>query len=269
MSSRQEKAYQIYKTSRIRKTNDGWIVPSQTGQGTYLVKFKQLVPSCTCPDCSLRKTRCKHIQAVEFYLKRQVEDDIETTECQIKTYSQNWSAYDKAQCNEQETFMELLADLCKNVPNPRYNFGRPRLPLSDLIFTCALKVYSTFSYRRFMSYCKQAHSKEHISKVPCYASISHFMQKQEITPILHELIQQSSLPLKSVETEFAVDSSGFSTTRFARYYSFKHGKDLTYRNWVKAHVISGVKTNIITGIEITDEKATLLLPTIYTKLLKP
>jgi transposase len=90
-----------------------------------------------------------------------------------------------------------------------------------------------------------------IDSKPCYASVGHFLQKEEITNILKELIQISSTPLKEVETDFAVDSSGFSTSRFARYYSFKHQKDLKYRMWIKAHVMSGVKTNIITSVEVT------------------
>ncbi len=79
------------------------------------------------------------------------------------------------------------------------------------------------------------------------------MRNKETTPLLQKLIQISSLPLSSVESQFAVDSSGFSTSRFARYYSFKHGKDMKYRHWLKAHVMSGVKTNIVTSIELTEE----------------
>ena len=63
------------------------------------------------------------------------------------------------------------------------------------------------------------------------------------------------MPLASVETDFAVDSSGFSTSRFARYYSFRHGKDSKYRKWVKCHIACGTKTNIVTGVEVTEENA--------------
>ncbi|MFZ3169683.1 MAG: transposase [Candidatus Methanoperedens sp.] len=61
--------------------------------------------------------------------------------------------------------------------------------------------------------------------------------------------------LKSVEHDFAVDSSGFSTSRFARYFSYKHGKDMKYRAWLKAHVSIGVKTNIVTSVIITEDYA--------------
>ena len=90
-----------------------------------------------------------------------------------------------------------------------------------------------------------------IDQLFTYPCISNFMNREDITNILKNLIKLSSTPLKEIETTFAVDSSGFSTCRFARYYSFKHQKDLKYRMWIKAHVISGVKTNIITSVEVT------------------
>ena len=42
--------------------------------------------------------------------------------------------------------------------------------------------------------------------------------------ILKQLIVESSLPLKAVELDFAVDSSGFSSSRFTRWYDQKYGK---------------------------------------------
>jgi hypothetical protein len=41
--------------------------------------------------------------------------------------------------------------LCANVEQPEYKFGRPTLPVSDILFASVLKVYTTFSLRRFMS----------------------------------------------------------------------------------------------------------------------
>ena len=77
------------------------------------------------------------------------------------------------------------------------------------------------------------------------------MNKEEVKQILEQLITISSFPLKEVEKDFAIDSSGFSTSRFARWFDYKWGKERKYKIWLKAHIISGVKTNIITGIKIT------------------
>jgi len=60
------------------------------------------------------------------------------------------------------------------------------------------------------------------------------------------------MPLRSVETKFAIDSTGFRTTRFNEYCKEKHNTGREHQ-WIKAHLCTGVKTNIVTSVEITDE----------------
>lgn len=256
--SREERGKLLAKSTRIVKTPQGWRVTSQTNTSRdYIVRYIKDEPKCSCPDCELRHQRCKHIYAVEFYIKKQIDEEGKITETKgVKiSYSQDWKAYDKAQTNEKLVFLKLLKDLCNFVEQPNYKFGRPKLPLSEMIFSSALKVYSTFSLRRFMSDVKIAKEMNLIDDVPYFASIGHFMQRKEITNILKELIQISASPLREVESDFAVDSSGFSTSRFARYYDYKYGKERNYRIWLKAHVIIGVKTNVVASCEITEGEA--------------
>ena len=52
--------------------------------------------------------------------------------------------------------------------------------------------------------------------------------------------------------DFAVDSSGFTTSRFTRWYDHKYGKVIAQQDWVKCHLMCGVKTNIVTAVEIRD-----------------
>ena len=54
-----------------------------------------------------------------------------------------------------------------------------------------------------------------------------------------------------MESQFAADSSGFSTCRFDRWYDAKWGKEKSQRHWLKAHIVIGTKTNIITAVEVT------------------
>jgi transposase len=98
-----------------------------------------------------------------------------------------------------------------------------------------------------------AREKGHIDAIPCYSTICRFMQRDETTSILSEIVMLTSLPLKNIETLFAVDSTGFGTNYFQRWYSFKYGKEMKSKKWIKCHFISGVKTNIITGVKITSE----------------
>jgi len=240
---------------RIKKKGNEWRVPSQTRHIYYRVRYEGFAnkPKCSCPDYEFHKEKCKHIFAVEFTLKREIDtegNEILTKSVKV-TYPQNWSAYDKSQTNEKTFFMKLLKDLCNDIPELNYTFGRPKLSMSDMVFASALKVYSTFSLRRFISNIKDAERDGHVSKAPCFASVSHFMQKEEITPILTSLIKKSSLALKSVETDFAIDSSGFSTSKFGRWHDYRFGKDQVKRIWLKANLMVGVKTNIVTGLKIS------------------
>lgn len=254
--TREERGKVLYKSTRIVQTPKGfWRVTSQTNpKRQYKVTFNGHQPKCECPDCVMRRKKCKHIWAVEFYLKQQIDEEGKVTQTKgVKiTYAQKWKAYDKSQTNEKLIFMRLLKDLTGFVEQPDYKFGRPKLPISELTFNAVMKVYSTFSLRRFMSDSKIAREMKLIDNVPCYASVGHFLQREDMTEILTGLITLSSLPLKEVETDFSVDASGFSTSRFARWFDKKWGKEKKYRIWLKANVISGVKTNIITGVKITE-----------------
>ena len=103
-----------------------------------------------------------------------------------------------------------------------------------------------------MSDMKIAKEMNLVDEVPSYMTISNYMNKIEVTNILKKLISISASPLREVETDFAVDSSGFSTSRFGRWFDYKYGRERTHRLWLKAHLISGTKTNIITGCEVTE-----------------
>ena len=70
-------------------------------------------------------------------------------------------------------------------------------------------------------------------------SVAHYMENLDLTPILKDLITVTSLPLTSVETDFTIDSSGFSTSRFVRWFDKKYGKEKDYRTWIKAHLVWG------------------------------
>ena len=169
----------------------------------------------------------------------------------IGTSSQNWPAYNAAQTNEKDHFQILLKDLCASISEPtRAKKGRRPIPISDSLFSAVFKVYSTVSGRRFMSDLRAAHGNGFISKLPCYNSIFNALESEAITPILIDLITQSSLPLKAWETSFACDSSGFSASRFDRWFDHKHGKERIQRAWVKTHIMCGVATNIVTAVEI-------------------
>ena len=253
METRKTKGLEIAKTSRITKTEKGWEVPSQSGHGNYLVQSDGFGALCNCPDYITRNCKCKHIFAVEFIVTQEIDNKGNmTTQVIKKTYAQNWSSYDEASIHQKEIFLKLLSEIT-NVNNPDYKFGRPTLSMSDMLYASILKVFTTFSLRRFMSDVQIAQEKGYVETKPCYASIGHFMQRKDITSLLSEMVTLTSLPLRNIEKDFAIDSTGFGTSNFQRWFSFKHGKELSSKKWVKCHAMIGTKTNIVTSVKITSE----------------
>lgn len=216
----------------------------------------------TCLDHEMRRVKCKHIYAVEYTIRREYATNGETstlteTVTVRKTYKQEWPAYNAAQANEKDQFQSLLHQLCQGIGGPSQNMGRPRLSFEDMIFSACFKVYSTVSGRRFMSDLRDAHRKRLHIKSPHYNSAFNYFESEALTPYLEMLIEESSLPLAAIEKDFAVDSSGFSTSRFVQWVKAKYTNPrlLEARDWVKVHLMCGVKTNIVTAVTITDRFA--------------
>jgi len=270
MDGRQARGLEIANTLRIRRNNNGYIVPSQRGgtHAKYAVIMEGPKPSCTCPDYELTGLKCKHQWAVEYMIQRTLNFDgsetvtetVRVTETvERKTYPQNWPAYNAAQTHEKDHFMVLLRDLCAGLPEPetKRGRGRPRLSPRDAIFAAIMKVYTTVSARRSMSDLREAKERGYIGKLPCHNSVLNVLESANLTPILHNLIIESSLPLKAVEADFAVDSSGFTTSRFQSWFDHRYGHETPGRHhtWIKAHIMCGVKTNVVTAIEIHGQHA--------------
>src|SRR5260370_20426495 len=262
MDARQQRAEELLATGMIHRQGHVWFVPSQSGGGRHAVVFQGDAANCDCSDFELRQLPCKHIIAVKMLRARELlgipmPQSPETPPVQSrKTYSQSWTEYNAAQTNEKVHFQDLLAELCRTVPEPlRQKTGRRSLPLADSLFASVFKVYSTVSARRFMCDLAEARERGHIGRLPHFNSVLNGLDNTAMTPILFDLIRQSALPLCVVEQDFAVDSSGFMTSRFVRWYDQKYGTTRQKHEWVKVHLVCGVKTNIVTAVEILDKGA--------------
>ncbi|HWE96242.1 MAG TPA: transposase [Tepidisphaeraceae bacterium] len=258
---------EIAAVARIVRDGNYHLVPSQSGQPRYKVWYNEDQPSCNCPDFETRGCKCKHIWAVQYTIQREttvavdphgattVVDTVTVTETR-KTYAQDWPAYNEAQINEKRHFQVLLADLCKNLVTPaQEGRGQRRIPMPDAVFSAVFKVYSLFSARRFTSDLCDAQAKGYIDKVPHFNSVLRYLENPELFDILTHLIEQAALPLKSVEEKFAVDSTGFAFSRFTRWFDIKYNRFTAEQQWVKAHFCTGVKTNVITAVEIHGKDA--------------
>ena len=264
MDAREQRGLVIAATARnIRRKSDHlWTVPSSQGAGHPAYHVNPEKKTCTCLDHQEAGHFCKHLFAVKYTIEREYSDDgivmtekesltVQTTR---KTYTQDWRNYNLAQTNEKAKFQMLLRGLYDGLHGPKQiGRGCRMIPLDDAIFAAVFKVYSTVSGRRFMCDLKDSHEKGYINRVPCYNSIFNVLESEKTTAVLESLIAESATPLKAIETTFAIDSSGFSGCRFDKWFDQKWGELKSKRAWVKAHVMTGVKTNVVTSVTVTDE----------------
>jgi hypothetical protein len=277
MSIREAKGRDIADKARITKSGNLYLVPSQSGGKRYQVD--PIAQSCSCPDFEFTGFKCKHQYAVEFTVERERKTVTETkadgatkttvtetVKVSRKTYPQQWPAYNMAQTKEKAIFLYLLHQLCQGVGSPaQRGAGRRRFPLEDMLFAMCYKVYSTVSTRRFMTDFRDAHARGYVSSLPCYNSIINYFESEVSTPYLQMLIEESGLPLQAIEEDFAIDSSGLSTGARLKWHDSKWGKvhvefgdtsrRVDRRDWLKIHICTGVKTNVVTAVEVTDSHA--------------
>ncbi len=97
----------------------------------------------------------------------------------------------------------------------------------------------------------EAKNSRYVTKVPHFNSVLNFFDTESATAVLQGFIERSAAPLVAIETEFAVDSTGFAGARYARWFDEKYGKPKSKIEWIKLHAMVGVKTNAITSCKIT------------------
>ena len=254
---KQQKGLIIAKENSIKQiTDDTWRVQRQSNCSKYYtIKVTPDGPTCTCANWKSEKEKCKHIYAMEYLIKNGYEKlkEIDYPEIKRKTYSQDWNKYNHAQKIEKREFMKMLSNLLSNIREKEYEFGRPNIPVSDILYALIFKVYSGLSTRRFSSDIHHAKEMDYIYQEMSYNTLFKYIKDESLQPFLVDLVELTASPLRDIETDFAADSSGFGTSQFQRWFSYKHQKDKRMKKWVKCHIMTGVKTNIITAVRITTE----------------
>jgi transposase len=255
MDMRELKALELAARARITFDGEKWAVPSQSSPRTYRVT---LDPNrCECEDWATRQASCKHTVAARLVRERdggQVAPVVTDSVPKRPTYRQNWSAYNLAQHTEKHRLQVLLAELCSRVPEPEYaGTGRRPVRMADRLFACIFKVYSTVSSRRFACDLNDATDAGHLSRSVHPNKVNEWLAEAELTELLRDLVVRSALPMIPLEEKFAVDSSGFSTSRFVRWFDEKYGVERSGHQWIKSHILVGCRTNVAVAIEMTSK----------------
>jgi transposase len=254
--ARQQRALALVASKRDRIKHVAgarWMVPSATDTGGYVVDVDQ--QTCSCPDHEERGTKCKHIWAVMIIRQEQPDGTTVTTtvaaEARI-TYRQDWPAYNAAQCDEGHRVQLLLRALCDGIVQPPQTNGRPRLPLADVVYAAALKVYGGMSGRRSTSDVRACEERGLMTRAPSYNSTFRYLEDARMGALLKTLVHEAAAPLRAVETTFAIDSTGFATNTYARYFDEKYGGEKKCQRWIKLHAQVGTITNVIASVEATE-----------------
>ena len=148
-------------------------------------------------------------------------------------------------------------DCGKCDPRPRWKISQHRV--QHLTYT--RKIYTRLPCRRVESDLYAAAARGHLGKVAHYTSLQKFLADPATTAILTSLVEQSAAPLNVIETgQYAIDSTGFSTAVYDRWFSQKHGKLCSQNAWVKLHIACGTVTHAVTSAVVTPRSDDSQLP---------
>jgi hypothetical protein len=255
MDFRELQGLEIAARCKVVFAGGAWRVPSQSTAGkAYRVTLGDRL-GCECDDFQLRRRACEHVRAAQIVCARDhggTPPPLVVAAAPVRpSYPQNWPQYNQAQQTEKQRFRVLLFDLCRGLADPpQPGPGRRRTATANRIFACVLKVYTTLSSRRFACDLQDAYDLGYLSHLMNSVSVNAYLENALLTPVLQDLIVRSSLPLRAIETAFAPDPSGLRQSRFVRWFDEKYGKQCSEHNWAKAHIMTGVKTNVVTAVEI-------------------
>lgn len=190
-----------------------------------------------------------------------------------RSYPRDWRAYNEAQTNEVSEVKALLGGLSDLINltdasiQGRSPMGRPRFPLGHAVFSVILKAYSGVASRPLESHLKECVDQGYLRnapgcpafgglgagplspsglvRIPQFNTVCDFLRSDWLTPLLLELVTLTARPLKEVEHEFAVDGTGWATRWYDRWLDHRLAAEADRQQWVKLHLVVGVKSNII------------------------
>jgi transposase len=126
------------------------------------------------------------------------------------------------------------------------------MPLSDMTYAVISKVHARSSARRLAGRLLDDAERGYTESTASFNTVLRYMRNPEMTPILLDLVEVSSRPLAAIESQFAVDSTGFGTVNTRTWFSHKHGREMSERDWRKLHACCGTATHVITAATVTE-----------------
>ncbi len=203
-------------------------------------------------------------EAMDIYHNAPRELSVQTTLTAYKpkpfgekrTYSQDWPTYYKASRSEKMMFLKILKDAVDYL-EIGYEYkgnGRPPAYYGDIVKSLCIKAYHNYSCWRLESELKIARAMGIIEFIPKRSTVNKYMKDPKINKMLNDLYKIIAEPISLIETHFSADATGIKMKYGnKRWINVRHTKEemKQVRNYVKLHIISGVKTNCIVRCKIT------------------
>lgn len=121
-----------------------------------------------------------------------------------------------------------------------------------MIKSLMVQKYEERSSRRANGYLRELEMRGYVSRKPHFNTALNYLRSEKVTPILQEMLSRTAVFFYGTEETVAIDSTGFSTTRFNGWLEKRH-EVKQKRRYVKFHAIIGTNTGIIAGLTITPE----------------
>ncbi len=160
--------------------------------------------------------------------------------------------YNLAQTSEKQIAFKILSDAVDAMQVPYFypGNGRPAVGMDTLIKCCTIKVFNLFSSRRTIPDIHFAYRMGYIPEPVHFNTMLMYMRSPAIEPYIHQLYKTLAIPLKEIEINFSVDSTGFGT--FKKVWVNDRLDTKQVSDYKKLHVVSGNLTHIITAAKATD-----------------
>jgi hypothetical protein len=248
-----------------------YLVPSATHSGAYVVDATER--SCTCPDFlsfsvsdgHVGGHQCKHLYAVliireEITLPNGISV---VTEQKVRfKYPRDWPVINAALVDLPRAAPFLIADMVKSIPvepRPAGKRGPDFFPIHDVVFAALVRTFTNSTARGVVAAVEGFNAQGLCEGVPHYNTLLRRLADPKMMAVMQQVLGISAAPLAAIEddrlAQYAIDSTGFSTSLCADWNTHKHGTPNTHTRkarWVKAHVFLGTRTHGIMAVTPTE-----------------
>ena len=258
------------------KKNGQWVVPSQTGNGSYRVNLEPATrssPMCTCPDFEERgpalqarlrrpvRHRAGEPTATARRRSRRPSRSPSRRCAQRPTYKQDWPAYNAAQINEKRQVPSACSPTSAGAsPSRPARRGSGRSPLPMARSRCSPPLQGLLDRLGPAVHRPTCRTPATRAIYRTAAALQHrvstYLEDPALTADPPGAHRGERLPLKVGRSRFRrglvrvharPGSSAGSTTSTASRCRNTIGS--------RCHVMTGVKTNIVTAVEIDERYA--------------